>query len=277
MASSSDTIEVDDYFRRIGYTGPRAATLETLSGIHLLHPQAIPFESLDPLLKRPVGLTPAALTRKLILGGRGGWCFEHNHLLADVLATLGFRVAGLAARVLWGSADEEAPRPRSHMLLRIMDVDGRDYLADVGFGGLTPTAPLLLETQTEQATPHETFRLIERSSGDLVMQALVRGIWKSLYSFDLQPQVRPDYEVASWYLENHPQSPFTNRLMAARATADRRYALLNNNLSTHPLRGPSEQVTLETPRAIREALEETFLITLPDDPSLDSVLARLIG
>ncbi|HVW68900.1 MAG TPA: arylamine N-acetyltransferase, partial [Steroidobacteraceae bacterium] len=98
MASSSDTVDVAAYFRRIGYSGPGTPTLETLAALHLLHPQAIPFESLDPLLKRPIGLTPGALQRKLIHEGRGGWCFEHNLLLADVLRALGFQATGLAAR-----------------------------------------------------------------------------------------------------------------------------------------------------------------------------------
>ena len=58
-------IDVDAYFRRIGYEGTRAPTLETLRALHRLHPQAIPFENLDPLLGRPVRLDPASLERKL--------------------------------------------------------------------------------------------------------------------------------------------------------------------------------------------------------------------
>ncbi len=163
------------------------------------------------------------------------------------------------------------------MLLRIDGLAGKPYVADVGFGGLTQTAPLLLEAEVEQATPHETFRIIERGPGAFVTQARVRDHWKALYSFDLQPQLLPDYQVSSWYLETHPQSPFANRLMVARAAPQRRYALLNNKLSTHPLQGESEQVTLRSPEQMREALEKTFHIRLPDDPGLDHALARVIA
>src|SRR3569833_2845993 len=97
----ADGIDIGAYFSRNGYTGSRAPTLETLAGIHLRHPQAIAFENLDPLLKRPVSLQPEALEGKLLRAGRGGWCFELNLLLRDVLRDLGFRVTGLAARVLW--------------------------------------------------------------------------------------------------------------------------------------------------------------------------------
>ncbi|HVW69580.1 MAG TPA: arylamine N-acetyltransferase, partial [Steroidobacteraceae bacterium] len=187
------------------------------------------------------------------------------------------QATGLAARVLWNAVDENAPRPRSHMLLQIDDLAGKRYIADVGFGGLTLTAPLLLQAGSEQATPHETFRLMERDAGVFTLQALVRDNWKSLYSFDLQPQGLPDYEVSSWYLENHPQSPFANRLLVARAEPDRRYAMLNNKLSIHPLQGESEQTTLRSPADMRQALEQIFRIRLPEDPGLDGVLAGVMG
>lgn len=51
-------------------------------------------------------------------GGRGGWCFEQNLPLKSVLKALGYRVTGLAARVLW-NAPEGALPPRGHMLLRV--------------------------------------------------------------------------------------------------------------------------------------------------------------
>ena len=39
-------IDLDAYLHRIGYTGARTPTLETLREMHLRHPQAIPFENL---------------------------------------------------------------------------------------------------------------------------------------------------------------------------------------------------------------------------------------
>jgi N-hydroxyarylamine O-acetyltransferase len=268
-----DTPNIEAYFERIGYEDSRAATLETLAGIHFHHPQAIPFEDLDPLLKRPMSLEIGALERKMIHGRRGGWCFEQNILLGDVLRTLGFRITGLAARVMWNTLEGEV-RPRSHMLLKIDGLEGGPYIADVGFGGLTLTGPLRLVSGVEQLTPHETFRLTG-GEGNFVLQALIRGNWKALYSFDLQPQLVADYEVSNWYLVHYPGSPFANRLMAARVTPDRRYGLLNNKLSIRHLRGESEQVTLANATELREALEGTFNIALPDDPELDALLTRV--
>jgi N-hydroxyarylamine O-acetyltransferase len=188
--------DLDAYFDRIGYTGPRSATLDTLEAIHAQHAQAIPFENINPLLHWPVRLDMASLEQKLVREGRGGYCFEQNLLLYHALRTLEFDVTGLAARVLW-DAPEGAVRPRSHMLL-LVDLDDRPYVADVGFGGLTLTAPLRLLPDVEQATPHESFRLT--GAGDaFVAEAHVGGAWKKLYRFDLQEQLLPDYEVTNWY------------------------------------------------------------------------------
>ena len=54
------SFDLNAYLERIGYTGPRTANPDTLRAIHLLHPQTIPFENLDPLLGRPVLLDMAS-------------------------------------------------------------------------------------------------------------------------------------------------------------------------------------------------------------------------
>jgi len=116
-------LDLDAYFERIGYRGERTATLPTLQEIHRLHPAAIPFENLNPLLGLPVRLDLASIEAKLVRSRRGGYCFEHNLLLAEVLERLGFGVTRLAARVLWNQP-EDARTARGHMLLAVA-VDGR--------------------------------------------------------------------------------------------------------------------------------------------------------
>jgi N-hydroxyarylamine O-acetyltransferase len=268
-----DNVDVEAYFQRIGYAGSYDATLETLADIHLHHPQVIPFENLDPLLKRPVVLGVEALERKILFSGRGGWCYEQNLLLGAVLQAIGFRVTGLAARAMW-NAPEGVVRARTHMLLRVDDLDGGPYIADVGFGGLTLTGPLRLVPDIEQITPHATFRLLE-TNGEYVLQVLIRGGWNPLYSFDLQPQLLIDYEVWNWHLCHHPDSPFVSNLMAARITLDRRYGLWNNRLSIHVLNGESQHTTLATATELRGTLEHLFGIELPDDPGMEALLTRL--
>jgi N-hydroxyarylamine O-acetyltransferase len=55
-------VDLDAYFARIGYDGPRTPELSTLQALHVLHPAAIPFEAVDVLLERGVDLSPAPVT-----------------------------------------------------------------------------------------------------------------------------------------------------------------------------------------------------------------------
>jgi N-hydroxyarylamine O-acetyltransferase len=266
-------LDIDAYFRRIGYSGSREPTLQTLRALHARHPLAIPFENLDVLRRRPVRLDVETLQRKLVTERRGGYCFEQNLLFSHVLAELGFRVEGLSARVLWERADDV--RARSHMLLFVQLGEG-GYLCDVGFGGLTMTAPLRLEPDVEQTTPHELFRL-RREGREFVSQARIRGDWRTLYRFDLQQQLQIDIEVLNFYVSAHPDSPFLTRLMAGRRNVDGTFALRDNRLSVHRLNGLSEQRELRSVAELRGVLTETFGIEVPVDADLDAALERVLG
>lgn len=269
---TSDTaLDLDAYFARIRYDGPRTPTLETLRAIQLLHPQAIAFENLNPLLGLPVRLDVDSLQQKLIRSRRGGYCFEHNGVLLQVLRALGFSVRCLAARVVWNNPPDSIPA-RSHMVLRVELAEGT-FLCDVGFGS-SPTAPLRLVPDIEQRTPHESFRLLH-SDGHFTLQCQLKGEWTSFYMFDLQEQAPVDYEVANHYVSTWPTSHFVTSLIAARATADGRYGLRNNRLSVHRLTGESEQRVLKTPAEISAALKDIFGVVVPDEAAFAAKLARL--
>jgi len=269
------TIDLDAYLLRIGHAGGRAPTLDTLRAILARHTETIAFENLNPLLKWPVRLDVGSLQRKMVQGGRGGYCYEQNILLSHALHALGFEVTGLAARVLWNAAVAGAIPPRTHMLLRV-DIERRPWLVDAGFGVMTPTGPLQLKAEEEQATPHEAFRLLA-DRNEFVMQTKIREEWRSLYRFDLQAQLLSDYELANWYVSTHPESRFVNGLMVARPVPGRRYTLLNNEFTVHHLNGGTKRQMLASAAEIRTLLVGEFQLTLPDTPELDSALRRLIA
>jgi N-hydroxyarylamine O-acetyltransferase len=272
MSNDPVLLDLDAYFRRIGYTGPRAPTLAVLRDIQRLHPAAIPFENLNPLTGVEVRIDLASVQQKLVHSRRGGYCFEHNTLLQHVLAALGFRVCGLAARVLWNQP-EDAVTMRSHMLLRVT-IDGEDYMADVGFGGQTPTGPLRLVDDIEQATPLEPFRLVQAGTYRL-LQARIEGEWKTLYRFDLVEHFPVDYAVANYYLWTNPASHFTSSLTAARSRPEGRWALSGRRLNVHRLNGDSERRELESADEIVAVLDEVFGIAVPDRAAFDAALARI--
>ena len=155
----SSEANLEAYLKRINYAGSIAPTLQTLEMVHRLHPAAIPFENLNPLMELPVRLQLSDIEQKLIVERRGGYCFEQNLLFKAVLEAMDYAVTGrLAAGVLWGHEDGYVPPMLNHMAL-LVDVGGIPYLADVGFGGQVATAPLRLRADVEQTTPNERYRL----------------------------------------------------------------------------------------------------------------------
>jgi len=265
--------DLDAYLDRIGYQGQRTATLDTLEAVHELHPAAIPFENLNPLLGWPVPLDIDSIQSKLVTGGRGGWCFEQNTLFRHALEALGFAITPLGARVVWNAPPGNPIGPRTHMVL-LVEIGGRPYIADVGFGGNVLTAPLRLEPHSAQSTPHEPHRLTPLENG-FVLEASIGGEWKPFYRFTLDPQFPSDYEVSNWYLCNHPSSFFRHTLMAARAMPGLRYALRNNGLAIHR-NGQTEKRTISDAAELRACLENEFGLRLPDSTELDPALERTL-
>lgn len=274
LLTDPSAFDLDAYFARIGYDGAREPSLTVLRDLHLLHAQAIAFENLNPLLGWPVRLDSAALVNKLVREGRGGYCFEHNLLFAHALDALGFRFDGLAGRVMHG-APPDVIRPRTHVLLRV-ELEGDVWIADVGFGGLTMTAPLALRPGEEQRTPHEPMRLTA-ADGGYVVETLLRGAWTPLYRFTLEPAHLVDYEMASWYLCHHPESRFITGLTAARPQPGRRYALRDGALATYYVDGRVEQRVIRDGAELRDVLAGLFGLRLPDSPETDAALDRVTG
>lgn len=262
---------LDAYFARIGYVGPCDASAETLRAIHRAQATRIPFENLDALLRRHVPLDPASRNAKLVGAMRGGYCFEHNALLAEALRTLGFEVTGLIARVRWMASPEDAT-PRSHMLLRV-ETDEGPHIADTGFGAVTLPVPLKLAGDETQETPLEPFRLATRDDG-YEMRALLGDVWTPLYRFTMEPQAPVDYEAANWYTSTHPQSLFTNHLVICRPDEGVRYSLMNDRLTVRPVGQEPETRQLGDVDELAAVLRDLFLIEVSaeDRAALDGCM-----
>jgi N-hydroxyarylamine O-acetyltransferase len=267
----SPPVDLDAYFARIGYGGPRTPTLETLSALHELHPAAIPFEAIDVQLGRTIDLAPAAVDAKLIGARRGGYCFEQNGLLQRVLETLGFQVEPLLARVVWMALPGDAPRPRTHMALRVT-IDGQAFLADVGFGGFVLTTPLRFDDTAAQTTGHEPFRLTP-AGHELRLEAMFGATWTPLYDLSLEPQLVADFEAANWYTSTYPTSHFRHGLRVGRTTPEARHNLLNDRLTIRRPDGSMDRRNL-TIAELEQTLAETFI--LPVEAEWRALLERAV-
>ena len=268
----SNEFRLDAYLARIGFRGAAAADAATLTALHACHVNAIPFESLDPLLCRPVKLDLASLQAKLIDSRRGGYCFEQNALFKTALELVGFNVTGLSGRVRWMSPPDSPLGPKTHMLLKVDLPDG-PYLADVGFGACVLDAPLRLQLDIEQRTAMGTYRLSE-TDGMFALSAKRPAGWRTMYRFTLEPQIQSDYELGSWFTSTHPSMPFPRTLIMERVDSDRRYKLMNRRLTVEARDGESaDERAIDSADQLRRILDETFNVT-PPAPA-EEILARL--
>ena len=196
--------DLDAYLARIGLAGR-----PTLAEMHRAHTTSIPFENLDPRRGVPVSLAVEDLQRKLVGERRGGYCFEHNLLFKAASESLGARVDLLLARVRMG-AEPGVTRPRTHLLLGI-EMEGRRWHADVGFGMGTPLEPLPFGAGGEHVQSGWCFRVVADGE-ELVLQSADGGRWFDLYAFRAEPVPMVDVETSNWFTSTHPRSPFVSGL-----------------------------------------------------------------
>jgi N-hydroxyarylamine O-acetyltransferase len=263
-------IDLDAYFSRIGYMGTREPTLKTLEAIHRLHVRTIPFENLDVLLGRGIRIDPVSIQRKLIHDRRGGYCFEQNQLLSQILVALGFRVTPLMARVRWQVPDGTST-PLTHVLLRV-ESEGVSHIADVGFGSMSLDRPLGLVFDQEQNVSLEPRRLVRRSIAPgagghevsvIAQQARLGAEWSDIYQFTLEPASEADFEMGNWYTSTHPQSRFVQNLIASRIDDTHRCTLLNREFARRYVDGQVEKQTIESPEELLGVLASHFRLQFP--------------
>lgn len=234
-------IDLAAYFARIGYDGPREASVQVLRNVHALHIASVVFEDIDVQLGRGIDIAPEAVDAKLIGARRGGYCYEQNGLLKRVLEALGFQVEGLLGRVQWMLPAEPA-RGRTHMALRVA-IDGEAWLTDVGFGSALP-GPIRFDVDGPQKTAHEDYRMVSVGR-ERRLEALIAGAWEPVYQLNLEPQLDVDYVQPNWFSSTHPTSNFKQNLIIARTTPTTRYNLLNNRLTIRQADGSAEKRVLD--------------------------------
>jgi N-hydroxyarylamine O-acetyltransferase len=262
------------YLQRLGYDTPPAPTLQTLRDLQLRHVCTFAFESLSTLLRLPVPIDLASVERKVLLDGRGGYCYELNQMFLALLQELGFEARGMTGRVVMGGP-ADARTARTHRL-SLVTLDGVRYITDVGFGGMVPSGPLLLDSEEVQATAHEPYRLTRNADDSYTLWAEVAGEWRGLYVFDLQEQADIDYEIGNWYVSTHPGSPFLGQLKVALLAPGKRHTLNNAQYAVHYLDRPSEKHTIKQTDELLALLRETFGIRLPADGQLVEKIDGLI-
>ena len=243
------------YLERLRLSGPPTPDASGLEALQRAHRLAIPFENLDIPLGRPIAIDSDSVFAKLVAGGRGGYCFEHNRLLADMLELAGIATRPLLARVWLGGAPGATP-PRTHVLL-LTELGGEQRIADAGFGGsYVPVLPLAdgAEAETPDRARHRPRRRATCGWEE----------WRAQYSFGLGEVAPVDLAQANLWTSTAPGTRFTSHVIASRPLADGFASLTDRTLSI--ARGAdAEQREIGDPAAYAAMLGEVFGIALPEE------------
>jgi N-hydroxyarylamine O-acetyltransferase len=231
---------------------------------------AVPFENLSIHYSQPIVLRDEALFDKIVTRRRGGFCYELNGMFSWLLRLIGYDVALLSAEV--AESDGSFSAPFDHLTLLVHQVDGADWLADVGFGD-SYRRPLRFEPHTEQdGGDGRIYRMYEsdmRAAGDgddqrywLVEQRTdAQPTWEPVYRFTLQPHALADFAARCHYHQTSPESHFTQKRICSLALPDGRISLSDLRLITR-LHGVREERQLGSEDEYRAVLAERFGVVL---------------
>lgn len=266
-------MDLDAYFARIAYTGAARPTFETLDGVMRAHAAAVPFENIDVQLGRPTSRALPDIFAKLVLGRRGGWCYEQNGLLGWALGEIGFAVTPLAGGVMRAAAGD-AVLGNHLTLLVALDTP---YLVDVGFGG-SLAAPIRLAAGAHRHVPY-----------DLSLARLDDGYWRyeervdgKPFSFDFldAPADQALLDAHHARLQVAPDSPFVLNLVAQRRLGNRHLSLRGRVLTEFARQGRRETLVADAD-ALVETLATRFALDVPEIashwPAIQDRHAALFG
>ncbi|KPL67759.1 hypothetical protein SZ64_06290 [Erythrobacter sp. SG61-1L] len=221
------SFDLPAYLGRIGLAEVRPGS-DGLSDLQQAHMRAVPFENFDPLLGKVPLLGLPDIFAKIVGERRGGYCFEQNGLFGAALQAAGFPVSRRMARVRMRMGVDGG---RSHLAL-IVEAEGRRFLADAGFGGPGPLAPLELDLRDAQEAPNGTYRVQEDAErGETVLQRLGAEGWQDIYAFDDARVTDGDIANANFVCAASPEAPFGFHLMFGCYRGNIRYGLFNRALT----------------------------------------------
>lgn len=244
-------------------------SLRLLRALHKAHMLAVPFENLSIHYGQPIMLEEAALYDKIVRRRRGGFCYELNGLFAWLLRHLGFEVSLLSAGV--ARSDGTFNPDFDHLTLRVHDLEGVDWLADVGFGD-SFRCPLRFEADVEQdGADGHPYRLRrdgadERRAGPddetvrasyWTVEQSAGGQWKPQYRFTLQPRALSDFTERCVFQQTSPDSHFTRHRICTLALPQGRVSLSDWRLIT-TIEGLREERMLASEQEYRDVLDRQF-------------------
>jgi len=183
---------LDPYLARLGVADPGEPSVDSLAALHRAHVERIAYENIDIQLGRPQSIDPADSVRR-VLAGRGGYCFNLNGALTELLTALGYQVTRHRGGVHNGIVVPTADRYGNHMAVTV-DLDGEIWMVDAGLSnahyepmrlveGEHPQGPFMFRLERTSDSPVEGETTDSNVSA--VSGAGSREIWRFVHDLAL--------------------------------------------------------------------------------------------
>lgn len=219
------------------------------------------------LLDQHQGVALKVVAEKF-LRGRGGYCFQHESLLAAVLERLGYAVERRLARV-----GDPALAARTHLVV-IVTLEGRRWLCDPGFG-LSLIRPLPLEDGAEDIQEGRTFRLVAGPDETWALHRRTSHGWELLHTTDALP-VRPvDVAMGHHYTSAFPGSHFRAGLRFGFQAEGRHVAMSSDSITIRRAGQPTEHRPLADGELTATLRELGVRLSTDEESRLVARLAEL--
>jgi len=248
----------EQYLKRLNVES-RIPSIDLLREIQQKHVAEFTFNNISVLLGKEISLDIADIYDKIVDKSFGGYCFEHNRLMHDVLDYLGFDVRLLVARVV-NNMDIDAPRTHRVTLL---DFEGIQYLVDVGFGPKGSRAPIKINGELSVQNGNG-YRIRTNKNQDFQLELLAGGDPFVLYEFNLNRYTESDCLIGNFYSYKHPKAVFVNNLVVSKLLPEITLSLRNRTYYKIDINGTESMEILDDIQ-LQQIIREEFDITLSDD------------
>lgn len=268
----------DRYFRRLKLDASTLDAEPTLAKLAIITEAHLSEITFDNLAQHGVHGGAACLdvettARKILDHSRGGFCFELNALLCELLLEMGYTVKRIPAYVFVPETSSYRPLPSHIFLLVSLE---NDWFVDVSFGE-PPIHPLQYLLDETQETPEGMVSRLVRDGDDFVaLQWLKDGDWNN--------RMRWKSDALSAQLSLHDFQPyldfvlqeasiFSQKLIVCKVTKKEKITVAGNRLKiTMPRFGPDSKQTIqdiESLDELKEILETRFGILKECTEGLD--------
>ncbi|MEV6410521.1 arylamine N-acetyltransferase [Kribbella sp. NPDC051718] len=252
------------FLRRIGVASAAAPSIEGLSELHEAFVVNVPYETVQYQFGQGGSMDPEVVAARIIARETGGYCFQLNGVLAQLLTSLGYDVT------LHRGGVQTASRPAvvdaSHMVLTVV-LDDETWLVDAGLGdGLLTPMPL----QAGATAYQDPFTLSLRKSDLVDGWRLDHDPRAGLIGMDFEsaPATFPDFEAQHQHLSLSPDSPFVRTCSAFLRRPGSMSTLRSVGLM-QTYRDRIDNKIIETQPEYYEALADIFQLPLPHFSAAD--------